>query len=235
MAQEERASLVVLDRDTSSSKRLIESSSNMTTRSFETLDGLLNASINERVAAIFVDTDFIPAPTLMDEIHRVREKWPTAPLIALTDQKIPENIAHILRSGFDEFFIKPLDSEQLNLRLQVKILQVGKEKERAITVGDLSVDPSTRSIKSLSSGKVKFLSPIEVNLLSILLSSMGQSISRDNVKRKCWGTTNVSDNALNRKLFEVRKALSQIGSEFTVKTLYGSGYAIQKKNPGEDI
>jgi len=201
---------------------------------FSSIGGLVDASFSETVGAIFVDTEFMGMSSLAEDLHRLKEKWPVSPLIAMTEERKAEDIAELFRFGFDEFLLKPLNGEDLNIRMQVKQIQIGKEKERSVTVGDISVDPTSRSIKNLSNGKTKFLSPIEVNLLSILLSSMGQSISRENVKKKCWGTTHVSDNALNRKLFEVRRALSQIGSELTIKTLYGSGYAIQKRSPGSE-
>ncbi len=234
MGQEEVTCIVVLDKDTSPSRRLIESSTHLSAKIFPNIAELLGASGDYKIVAIFIDTDHIGQDSLAEYLHLVKEKWPTSPLIALTGDRTVDSILELFRVGMDEFLLKPFNNEELAIRMQVKQAQIGKERERAVTVADVSVDPNTRSIKNLANNKVKYLSPIEVNLLSILLSLMGQSISREMVKRKCWGTTNVSDNALNRKLFEVRRALSQIGSDLTIKTLYGSGYAIQKKKPFEE-
>lgn len=225
----DRTCIAVLDNDSSTSRRLIESSAGISTKTFANIAALVDSSsLSDDVTSIFVDAEFISQSVLAEDIHRIKEKWPMSPLIALTNDKNVEHIADLFRFGFDEFLLKPLNGEELAIRMNVKKLQIGKEKERAVSAGGISVDPSTRSIKNLETGKTKYLSPIEVNLLSILLGSMEHAISRENVKRKCWGTTNVSDNALNRKLFEVRRALTQIGSDLTIKTLYGSGYAIQK-------
>lgn len=229
----DRTCIAVLDNDTSTSRRLIESSAGISTKMFSNIGSLVAAQpTEEEFTSIFVDTDFVTQTAIAEDIHRIKEAWPMSPLIALTNNKNAEHLAELFRVGFDEFLLKPLNGEELAIRMKVKRLQLGKEKERAVSAGGVSVDPATRSIKNLETGKTKYLSPIEVNLLSILLGSMGQSISRENVKRKCWGNTSVSDNALNRKLFEVRRALNQIGSDLTIKTLYGSGYAIQKKKPG---
>ncbi len=226
--------IAVLDNNTSSSKRLIESSVKMLTKQFESIGSLIDTPLMEEPSSIFIDTEHIGKDAISENLHRIKEKWPMAPIIAMTLERNIDNIVELVRYGFDEFLLKPLSADELTIRMQVKKQLLGKAKERSVTAGDISVDPSSRSVKNIINGKVKYLSPIEINLLSILLGSKEESISRENVKRSCWGSTSVSDNALNRKLFEVRRALSEIGSNFTIKTLYGSGYAIQRKNPGEE-
>lgn len=231
---QERICIAVLDKDTSPSKRMIETSSQTMTHNFQTISALVDTPPAEDVCSIFVDTEHITQSVLAEEIHRVREKWPMSPLIAMTSDRNVDRIVDLFRFGFDEFLLKPLNAEELSIRMNVKRAQLGKEKERPVSIGDISVDPSTRSLRNNANGKVKYLSPIEVSLLSILLGTMDHAISREEVKRKCWGTISVSDNALNRKLFEVRRALTQIESNLTIKTLYGSGYAIQKKKASDE-
>ena len=234
MGQENGACIVIVDKEASPTRRLVESLTHVSSKLFASISDVLRGVFIQNPVAIFIDIEHISKPALAEELHLLKEKWPLCPILAMTSERGGDAILDILRFGVDEFLLKPINGEELVLRLHVKQSQVGKEKERAVMVADILVDPSSRSLKNLANNKVKFLSPIEVNLLSILLSSMGQSISRETVKRKCWGTTTVSDNALNRKLFEVRRALSQIDANLTIKTLYGSGYAIQKINGGSE-
>ena len=49
------------------------------------------------------------------------------------------------------------------------------------------------------------------------------------MKRKCWGQIYVSDNALNRKLHEVRRALKEISQIVTIRTIYGTGFVLEVK------
>jgi DNA-binding winged helix-turn-helix (wHTH) protein len=49
------------------------------------------------------------------------------------------------------------------------------------------------------------------------------------MKRKCWGQIYVSDNALNRKLHEVRRALKEISNVVSIRTLYGTGFVLEVK------
>jgi DNA-binding response OmpR family regulator len=231
----DRKSIVVLDNENASSKHLIESSIQMPTKRFSSLNQFLDNPIKDDVDAVYIDTDYITKDIFMDKLHIIKEHYHQAPLVAMTNQRNVEAIIELLNLGFDEFLLKPLNREDISVRIQVKKAQLGVEKERSITIGEIIVDASTRSIKNMANGRSKYLSPIEVNLLLILLASMGNAISREDVKRKCWGTANVTDNALNRKLFEVRRALTQIESNLTIKTLYGSGFAIQKKKGPEGI
>jgi hypothetical protein len=47
------------------------------------------------------------------------------------------------------------------------------------------------------------------------------------MKRRCWGQIFVSDNALNRKLHEVRRTIRDLSSQVNIRTLYGTGFMIE--------
>lgn len=230
MPKEAGVCLIILEPE-SVVKNILEQGTHYPVRVFRNLEDLLRASLLESPVALFIDVDHTGKEKLLETLPQIRETWPTSSLFAVTGDARVDVLAEILRFGFDDFAVKPIDPDQLRLRLEVRLHQRSKEKRSAIAVSDIIVDPTRRSIKNLKNNKIKFLSPIEINLLTVLLSSMGQAISRETVKRDCWGTSSVSDNALNRKLFEVRKALAQVDSGLTIKTLYGAGYAIQKKEP----
>lgn len=221
--------IAILDREGSSVKALIEASLKGQVKVYQDFSKLLDNQNIENLAFAFVDTEFVSEEQISSRLSQFRDRFPLTPLIALTGNKDAGFIVQLYSWGFDEFLLKPINKDDLFLRCSVKKEQMSKVKEKPISMGEISVDPSSRSLKNLANGKSKFLSPIEVSLLCILLSAANHGISREEVKMKCWGNANVSDNALNRKLFEVRKALSEIESDYTIKTLYGSGYALQKK------
>lgn len=223
--------IALIDIDTSSTRHLIESSTGTSTKLFDSIQSLVHASASENVECIFIDTEFISPSVLAEEMHHLKDQWSMSPLIALVQDRDEETIAKLMRFGFDDFLLKPLKEEDLSVRTKVRKLLLQKQMQQSFSVEDITVDTGMRSLKNHVNEKSKFLSPIEIQLLAILLQSMGQGISREEVKKRCWGSSQVSDNALNRKLFEVRKALNEIDSQLTIKTLYGSGYALQKKKP----
>lgn len=229
MGLEDRAYIALIDKELSSNKAVIENATRTTTKVFATINDFLK--ISEEPACVFIDLEHSGTDLLADTAHHIKERWPNCPCLLITSEKHAQTIVEVLSFGIDDFIKKPLNMEECSLRMKVTQGLLNRDKGSIVTAANILVDPSTRSLKNLDNGQVKFLSPIEVNLLSILFKSMGQSISREVVKQKCWGSTNVSDNALNRKLFEVRHALTEIGSDLTIKTLYGSGYAIRKKDP----
>ncbi|MBI2603349.1 MAG: response regulator transcription factor [Deltaproteobacteria bacterium] len=229
MAKELGVCVIILEAE-SVSKTLLEESTQYAVKVFRNFEDLLKATMLERPIAFFFDLEHTGKDQLLAHLPQIRENWPVCPLFVISGEAREDVLAEVLRFGIDDFVLKPLQGDRVRLRLNARHLQRSMEKRSAIAVSDLVVDPTARSLKNLKNNKIKYLSPIEINLLSVLLSSMGQAISRERVKRDCWGTNSVSDNALNRKLFEVRKALQQIDSELTIKTLYGSGYALQKKD-----
>ncbi len=233
MGLEDRAYIALIDKELSSNRSVIENATRTTTKVFTTISELLKSS--EEPTGIFIDLEHTGSDILADTAHHLKERWPSCPSLLLTTEKNAQALIEVLSFGIDDFLRKPLNMEECSLRMRIKQGLLSRDKGSIVTAANILVDPSTRSLKNLDNGQVKFLSPIEVNLLSILFKSMGQSISREMVKQKCWGTTNVSDNALNRKLFEVRHALTEIGSDLTIKTLYGSGYAIRKKDTNKEL
>ena len=112
---------------------------------------------------------------------------------------------------------------------------IDRNKDTANTVfenGDLRLDVKYKMLKG-NNGYMQ-LSQRETELLAHPIRSDGVVISKDVLKRELWGSVKVTDNALDRKIFEVRKAVKTVSTEMVLQSVYGRGIFLRSRTYSED-
>lgn len=161
-------------------------------------------------------------------VRALRQKWPFAPLLAMADEGEEEVLSDMLASGACDFMVLPMDGTRLQQRLMVRISEFHKRSVNdTFAIGDITVDAGHRFI--YRDDRKRALSPTEMSLLQCLATARGTIVNREVMKKRCWGQPDVSDNALNRKLHEVRRALSSLSAQVSIKTIYGTGFLLEVK------
>ena len=148
-------------------------------------------------------------------------------MIVVTGDRQDDAVSNALSKGADDFIFKPVNPKEVVARMQTRMADLARRQADEVhTIGDLVVDRAHRSILN-SNKQQRFLSPTEMGLLNCLLSAQGTVVPREVMKRRCWGQIFVSDNALNRKLHEVRRILKDLSTQVNIRTLYGTGFMIE--------
>jgi DNA-binding response OmpR family regulator len=176
--------------------------------------------------AVFIDIH-LPEGSGLNLIPEMRQAWPYVPLIVITADKDDELLAEALSRGADDFIRKPIRMAELKARLH-KRWQDNFEKQ-ALSVNhyeDIEIDVPHFLLEGPTSKRN--LSPTEMKLLNRLVQAQGASVSRAALKFSCWNQISVSENALDRKIHELRKALKDVGSRLQIATLYGEGFQLKK-------
>lgn len=195
-----------------------------TALSVEELEATLKA--NEPMA-MFIDVHIGMDVNGLEVIPRLKNRMPFCPIIVVTGDHSSNLVGDALAAGADDFIYKPLNSKEIVARLQVRMSELAVRRAiETIELGDLSIDFVHRVIIN-ENKQQRFLSPTEMSLLHCLVHAQGTVVRREVMKRKCWGQLHVSDNALNRKLHEVRKALLEISKHVSVQTVYGTGFSLR--------
>lgn len=178
-------------------------------------------------SAIFISLELPRQQYLLGQFQAIKTKHPTAPLIACSYKSdYDSDVSDAFSAGVDDFIRLPCAPSEVIARLQVRASELAqKYANDSSTFGDLTVDRPHRVITN-KSGTQRFLTPTELNLLNCLLDAGGTVVAREYMKRKCWGQLFVSDNALNRKLHELRRAIAELSSTVEIKTQYGKGFAL---------
>lgn len=81
-------------------------------------------------------------------------------------------------------------------------------KAPAFRLGFLQVDPSIRTVRA--GARIKILEPRVMRVLVALGKEPGAVLSRDDLIELCWDGQIVSDNAINRAISQLRRALEQL-------------------------
>jgi len=96
-----------------------------------------------------------------------------------------------------------------------------KQGRDLLAIGRVQFNTKQRTLTC--SGATRHLSATESLLLETLVHAKGMVVQKEELKLKVWGNMKVSDNALVRKIFEVRSALRDITDSVTLNSVYGVG------------
>ena len=225
--EETEATVVVLDDDPLIHK-IIEKAIGKTALHCVSTADLLEQFATLNPLAIFVDIHLGTQESGLDILPKLRDKWPFCPIIVITGDRDDDAIGNALAGGANDFIYKPIHPKELIARMQARLDELAKrEAKEVMTIGDIVVDTAHRILTNRNRTEQRYLSPTEMSLLTCLLNAKGTVVRREIMKRKCWGQIYVSDNALNRKLHEVRRALKEVSSIVNIKTLYGTGFTLE--------
>jgi len=161
-------------------------------------------------------------------IPKLKDNWPLSPIILMSGPEDDEIVTELMALGADDFIGKPIDNTEISSRMNVRLGALAKRAAKeTIKIGDLTIDTLQRSVTSHKGAK--YLSPTEIKLISELARSVGNVVPRDVLKKRCWPNSKVSDNALNRKLYEVRRRLEPLSDQITIRTIYGVGFILEER------
>jgi len=165
----------------------------------------------------------------LDLLPAIKVQWPYAPIIVITQDRNEDTLREALARGADDFIYKPLSPVELLARLQARLDSLAKRESKEVEkFGDLTLDKSHRSLSNQK--ETRYLSPTEINLLLCLLHAKGTVVPRDVLKKRCWGAVYVSENALNRKLHEVRRTVKELSCHVEITTRYGMGFLLESRH-----
>lgn len=176
------------------------------------------------IGAILVDSK---ALQLEDHvIRRLRSRYPDSAIFLLCEKPDRNRILNEWIDGLDDFLLAPLNPDELKLRYDIHSRRhLPQNTKKSVRIEDLYINQLNRSVES-GLGKRK-LSRTEFSILMALAQNYGSMVPKKDIKKQCWGTQAVSDNALNRKIHDVRKVLVDIGSDIELKSVYGKGLILQ--------
>lgn len=182
---------------------------------------------------VFVDIHLADDECGLDVIPQIKAKWPFCPIIVITGDYAESLIGQALAIGADDFILKPIRSAELIARLITRRSEIElRNNQTILRFGDVTLDLRHKTLTG-PRGQY-FQSSREVEMLAYLIRSYGMVIDKSTLKRRVWGNISVSDNALDRKLFEVRKAIKSVSNNVEIRAVYGQGVVLRHKSFKDD-
>lgn len=124
--------------------------------------------------------------------------------------------------GIDDYMVKPVDLEELLLRVRALLRRANIETERKITVGNLTLDAD--GLTAEVDGEEIPVTTREFNILYKLLSYPKKTFSRAQLMDEFWGVdSDASLRAVDVYITKLRDKFSHCDG-FEIKTVRGLGY-----------
>ena len=125
-------------------------------------------------------------------------------------------------SGADDYMVKPIDIEELSLRVRALLRRSRMTNEKRIVIGELILNYDQLSV---TRGEKNYqLAQKEFYLLYKLLSTPNTIFTRQELMEEIWGLENESDfRTIDVHIKRIREKLEDI-EEFEIVTVRGIGY-----------
>ena len=152
----------------------------------------------------------------------VRKINPTVPIIFVTARDDFSSKQKGFSLGIDDFMVKPIDLQELLLRISAIMRRANIVQSRKITVGSFTMDADDRSASN--SGEEINLTAREFNLLYKLLSYPKKTFTRVQLMDEFWDAdSNATPRAVDVYITKLRDKLSDC-KDFEIVTVHGLGY-----------
>lgn len=147
----------------------------------------------------------------------------STPILMVSAKYMPNDIKQGFRVGTDDYITKPVDEEEMLLRIQALLRRAKINTEHILTIGSVVLDYDSYSIKKDGEEAIQ-IPKKEFLLLYKLLSSPGKIYTRLQLMDEFWGMDSESgDSTVTVHINRLRKRFENY-SEFTIETVRGLGY-----------
>ena len=155
-------------------------------------------------------------------IKSLREAKYEVPILIITAKSEIEDKKEGFLLGADDYMVKPIDIEEMLLRIQVLLRRSKSASEKKIQIGDLLLNYNQLSV--IKKDKVYNLAQKEFYLLYKLLSTPNTIFTRQELIEEVWGLENDSDyRTVDVHIKRIREKMKDV-DEFEIVTIRGIGY-----------
>ncbi len=174
----------------------------------------------------------LPGMDGFDMLEKIRAARPAMPAIMVTARGDESDRVRGLRSGADDYIVKPFSALELLARVEAVLR---RSAERPETVGTLAlpgreVDLEQRKV-TFDDGRSREISSKEAELLQYMAGSRGRPISRDEMLRHVWGLDplGITTRTIDMHIARLREKLEDAGGEDAlICTIRGKGYMLAR-------
>lgn len=195
---------------------------------------------------VFTASDGVEALTVLEQEHidlmiadimmpnmdgytltsELRSYKPDLPVLMITAKESYEDKKRGFMAGSDDYMVKPIDFDEMLLRVAALLRRAKISNEHKIMVGDITLNYENLTLTSPEA--VMQLPKKEFYLLFKLLSYPQKIFTRQDLMDEIWGMDNETDErTVDVHIRRLREKLQHI-QEFEIVTVRGLGYKVDK-------
>ena len=149
------------------------------------------------------------------------------PILMVSAKQLPADRKQGFLVGTDDYMTKPIDEEEMLLRIKALLRRAQIANERRLTVGGVVLDYDALTVTR--GGEVVELPQKEFQLLFLLLSYPGKIFTRIQLMDEIWGTESESGwEPVTVHIGRLRRRFEG-WEEFSIESVRGLGYKAVKK------
>ncbi len=169
----------------------------------------LNALANEPVTTIILDLG-LPDIDGLEIIKQVRT-FSDLPIIVVSARDQDAEKVEALDAGADDYLTKPFSIKELLARIRVVFRHTGaqnKEVQSVYKFADLEIDLAKHKV--MVRGEEVHLTPMEFNVLALLLKNYGKVLTHRYILNEVWGSSLENDvQSLRVFMANIRRKLEE--------------------------
>lgn len=158
--------------------------------------------------------------------QELREAGYTLPIMIVTAREAMDDKRRGFVAGADDYVVKPVDFEELSLRVTALLRRAQAAAQHHLLIGDVAIDYDALTVTA--AGDTVMLPKKEMQLLFKLLSSPHKTFTRRQLMDEIWGPESDADErTVDVHVKRLREKFSGL-SEFSIVTVRGLGYRAER-------
>ena len=179
-------------------------------------------ALHESGADIIISDIMMPGIDGFEFVEDVRRINKRIPILLMTARDDLSAKRQGFRAGIDDYMVKPIDLDELLLRIEALLRRARIEDEKRLTVGKTVLDAEEVSV--YVDGTPVMLTLREFQITYKLLSYPRRTFSRAQLMDEFWsGETSASLRAVDVYITRIREKFSGC-EDFKIVTVHGLGY-----------
>ena len=198
-------------------------------KTYNATDGLEALEIiNNNMIDLVICDIMMPNMDGLELVEELREIYTNLPILIVTAKESKEDKILGFKLGIDDYMVKPIDLEELLMRVKALLRRANINNEHKLTIGDVVLDYDKLTVTK-ENEKIE-LPQKEFYLLYKLLSYPNKIFTRMQLMDDIWGMDVKSDEqTVNVHIRRLREKFSNY-NEFEIVTVRGLGYKAVRKD-----
>lgn len=214
------------DKNTRRLMRAVLEAENYTVSTAENGEAALAVMDAEHIDLVVLDI-MMPKMDGYEFTKMLRSVQNDLPILMVSAKQLPADRKLGFLAGIDDFMMKPVDEEEMLLRIKALLRRAKIASERKIILGPATLDYDSFSI--IKGGEKQVLPQKEFQLLYKLLSNPGKIFTRIHLMDEIWGVG--SDTGWETVTVHIGRLRKRFDGwpEFEIESVRGLGYRAVKK------
>ncbi|HIT01157.1 MAG TPA: response regulator transcription factor [Candidatus Faecaligallichristensenella faecipullorum] len=214
------------DKNTRLLMRAVLEGENYQVTTAENGEKALEALEREHIDLVVLDV-MMPGMDGYEFTKTLRSAQNDLPILMVSAKQLPADRKQGFLVGTDDYMTKPVDEEEMLLRIKALLRRAKIVSEKKITIGEMTLDYDSFTVTK--NGQVQALPQKEFLLLYKLLSYPGKIFTRIQLMDEIWGSdTDTGWETVTVHIGRLRKRFEG-WPEFEIQSVRGLGYKAVKK------